>query len=432
MLDGNVPENDRIKLQNIQTLFKRRIASYDKLFIQTALAKETNKWKNVFTRIVPLSKETPVEEKTFNYEGFLVANITANINNFCPLLDRLVTQGILQTPGCPEVQFEGSCNERKGNFVPSNNDWLGLEWPLNFWSFTPANNFQGRAPWEPLLVIDKPSFPNGLAVIRNVFGYDLNNHQNYFGCILVQLPDYRAKIVELKIGSRQTTIEVCVKDGLKLDIIGKLYYESEKGTMTKDVLFPELRQIIEIGAIPQSLYFYLLHHLDGELIDQREMGLWWPGSTQSKGVTVEIAAEDIRQLVGRGENDKVEFKRQIGKDRVHEFMETVVAFANGSGGVILVGIDDNGNVVGVEEEKLAERVKDLLRSYCDPPINTEISKTSVDDKSVVIIQVKEGDNKPYLLRDKGIYVRAGATDRLINTRAELDEFYEQRTQDQAV
>jgi uncharacterized protein YuzE len=231
----------------------------------------------------------------------------------------------------------------------------------------------------------------------------------------------------LRIGSKETTIEVATKDASKLDIIGKLYCESGKETLTKDVPFPEERQVIRTGFTPQSLYFYLLHHEDGELIDQREVALWWLGRPQSRDVTIEIAGEDVRQLVARGENDKVEYKRQIGKEReLDEFIETVVAFANSSGGVILVGVDDNGKIISVEEENLADRVNKVLRSHCDPPIITEISTSVVDDKNVLVVQVREGGNKPYVLRDKGVYIRAGATDRLITTRAELDEFYEQR------
>ncbi len=427
MLAGKVPDTDRIHLENMQAIFDRRKASYDKLLIQTALVKEADKWNNVFTKLIPLAKECQVEEKALNYEGFLVASIIADPNEFCSVLDQLVNRGTLQIRGCPEVQFEGSCYDKKGNYVPSYDDVFGLGWSANFWNFSPATGFQGRPPRDPLLAVNKPSFPDGSAAIRSVIGYDLVHREGYLGCVLVLLPNYRAKIMGLKIGPKETTIEVSTKDASKLDIIGKLYCESRKETLTKDVPFPEERQVIRTSFTPQSLYFYLLHHEDGELIDQREVALWWLGRPQSRDVTIEIAGEDVRQLVARGENDKVEYKRQIGKEReLDEFIETVVAFANSSGGVILVGVDDNGKIIGVEEENLADRVNKVLRSHCDPPVITEISTNVVDDKNVFVIQVREGGNKPYVLRDRGVYIRVGATDRLITTRTELDEFYEQR------
>ena len=42
-----------------------------------------------------------------------------------------------------------------------------------------------------------------------------------------------------------------------------------------------------------------------------------------------------------------------------------------------------------------------------------------------MLQIEEGRDKPYTLRDKGPYIRAGATDK-ITTRYELDEFYAQK------
>jgi hypothetical protein len=429
VLSGKVPEIDQIHLEDMQAIFSRRKSSYHKLLIQTALVKEreTQKWKNIFTKITPLAKENLVEEKTLDYEGFLVASIIMEANEFYSIVDHLITHGKLRFRGCPEVQFEGTCSGKRGNYIQSSYELFGIGWPANIWNFSPTNDFQGRPQNEPLLEINKPSFPDGLAAIKSVIGYDLVNRDGYLGCVLILLPNYRARIMSLKIGSKETTIEVAAKDASKLDLIGKLYCESGKEILTKDIFFNEERQVIKTGFKPESLYFYLLHREDGELIDQRSVSLWWLSRPLSNDVTIEIAGEDVRQMIARGENDKVEFKRQIGKEPyLDEFIETVVAFANSSGGAILIGVDDNGKINGVEEENLADRIDKVLRSHCDPPIPTEISTSVLDGENVLVVQVREGGNKPYVLRDKGVYVRSGATDRLITTRAELDEFYEQR------
>lgn len=428
MLHGRVPETDQMQMNDILAIFKRREASYDKLLIQTALVKEEDKWKNVFTKLVPLSKEYVVEDKVLDYQGFLVANVKANASDFCTIVEQLVMHGRLQIKGCPEVLFEGIFSGRKGNYIPSYDDVFELEWPANFYNFSPETNCVGRFPRDPLLAVEKPSFPDGSTAIKSIIGIDLIRREGYAGHILVLLPNYRAKIIELRIGSEESTIEILPKEVTKQEIIGKLYCEREKETVIKDVLFSEERQVVHTGFTPHSFYFYLLHREDSELIDQREVSLWWLGRPLPKDVTIEIAGEDIRQLITRGENDKVEFKKQIGKEReLNEFIESVVAFANSSGGVILVGIDDNANIVGIEEENAPDRVTKVLRSHCDPPMQPEMSISILDNRKVLVIQVKEGSNKPYIFRDKGIYVRAGATDRLITTRAELDEFYRKST-----
>ena len=428
MLNGKVPETDQKLLNEILAIFKRREASYDKLLIQTALVKEDDKWKNVFTKLVPLSKEYTVENKVLDYERFLVANIKADASNFCTIVERLVGGGRLQIKGCPKVLFEGNFPSRRGNYIPSYDDVFELGWPANFYDFNPATGFQGRFPHDPLLTVEKPSFPDGSTAIKSIIGIDLTRRDAYVGHILVLLPNYRAKIKELRIGSEELTIEVLPNEATKQDIIGKLYCEREKEKVIRDVLFPEERQVVHTGFTPHSLYFYLLQRQDGELIDQREISLWWLGRPLPKDVIIEIAGEDIRQLITQGESDKVEFKTRVGKEHdLNEFIESVVAFANSSGGVILVGIDDNANIVGIEEENAPDRVTKVLRSHCDPPIQPEMNISILDNKKVLVTQVKEGSNKPYIFRDKGIYVRAGATDRLITTRAELDEFYKKRT-----
>ena len=48
-----------------------------------------------------------------------------------------------------------------------------------------------------------------------------------------------------------------------------------------------------------------------------------------------------------------------------------------------------------------------------------------DEKEVILLQIEEGKDKPYTIRDKEPYIRAGATDRIV-TRYELDEFYTQK------
>lgn len=68
----------------------------------------------------------------------------------------------------------------------------------------------------------------------------------------------------------------------------------------------------------------------------------------------------------------------------------------------------------------------MINARCDPPFTVEI-KTSimVDNKSITVIEVPEGQNKPYFLEGKTAYVRKGSSDFPIS-RAELDEIIKTR------
>jgi predicted HTH transcriptional regulator len=129
------------------------------------------------------------------------------------------------------------------------------------------------------------------------------------------------------------------------------------------------------------------------------------------GVIIERTPENIEDIIRRGESREVEFKASLPKNW-DDFAETIVAMSNGGGGVVFVGVDDNGVIMGCEDPKIADSINDNLRSVCDPPIEPEISREPLQGKTVVIVRIAEGKRKPYVLKGKGVYVRIGATDRI--------------------
>lgn len=67
-------------------------------------------------------------------------------------------------------------------------------------------------------------------------------------------------------------------------------------------------------------------------------------------------------------------------------------------------------------------ITQILRSHCDPPLDVVIEEVQIRNLPVVIVTVPEGRDKPYSVKDKGVYIRTGATKRPA-TRYELDEMY---------
>ncbi len=130
-------------------------------------------------------------------------------------------------------------------------------------------------------------------------------------------------------------------------------------------------------------------------------------------------------MIKQGENQHIEFKKELNNKYKGEFIESVVAFANGEGGAILLGVDDKSKIVGFSTDKIEEQIINIIRSWCDPFIEPEIKSVTIDDKPITIIGISKGTNKPYTLRDRGVYVRRGSTDR-IASRIELDEFYKEK------
>lgn len=95
------------------------------------------------------------------------------------------------------------------------------------------------------------------------------------------------------------------------------------------------------------------------------------------------------------ENNKLEFKESI----TNTFLKTVSAYANYNGGEIVFGIDDNGKVKGLmdlEEARLS--IENKINDSISPQPEYTISVNERD--SLITLNVKSGENKPYLYKSK--------------------------------
>lgn len=124
----------------------------------------------------------------------------------------------------------------------------------------------------------------------------------------------------------------------------------------------------------------------------------------------------IRELIAQGESKTVEIKRDVPKN--HQIAQTICAFANRAGGILMIGVSDDGNVVGMQPERiheLIEKVPNILHDAIFPMILPEIYTYTMDQKMILIFQVFPGSNTPYYVKNKGkangTYIRVGRTNK---------------------
>ncbi len=121
----------------------------------------------------------------------------------------------------------------------------------------------------------------------------------------------------------------------------------------------------------------------------------------------------LADLIALGEGFTTEFKRSMPSDLGRE----LCAFANATGGLILIGVDDGGAVVGVEHHnRLKSQVQSVARS-ADPPIAVEVAS----EGDVLRVTVPEQHGKPYAFGGR-FYVREGATCQQLS-RDEIRDFF---------
>jgi ATP-dependent DNA helicase RecG len=110
---------------------------------------------------------------------------------------------------------------------------------------------------------------------------------------------------------------------------------------------------------------------------------------------------DLLNLIKAGESEHLEFKKSPGKD----IQKVIIALANAEGGHILLGVDDDGTIVGTDIKKAMNTITTSLQSVIpSPKIST--NKLVIEKKEVLVIKVEKSN---VLCSVGGIaYIRIGA------------------------
>ncbi|WP_254245164.1 helix-turn-helix domain-containing protein [Hymenobacter sp. BRD67] len=104
---------------------------------------------------------------------------------------------------------------------------------------------------------------------------------------------------------------------------------------------------------------------------------------------------NLRALISQGEGERLEFKKKTTHPT--RIARTLASLANTHGGQVLVGVDDDGRVVGVrdaEEEMFV--LREAAAHYIDPPLTLEFREIETEGEHIVlVIKVAESHNKPH-------------------------------------
>ena len=126
----------------------------------------------------------------------------------------------------------------------------------------------------------------------------------------------------------------------------------------------------------------------------------------------------VEDTMFSGESKNIEYKVSL-PDKSEKYMKTIVAFANTQGGKLIVGVDDKTHqIVGVENDvlfQLMDGIANAVSDSCVPQIIPDIEPQTVSGKTVIVVSVEAGKNRPYYLKskgkDNGTYIRVAGTSR---------------------
>ena len=124
---------------------------------------------------------------------------------------------------------------------------------------------------------------------------------------------------------------------------------------------------------------------------------------------------ELVKLLEEGESETVEYKPSLSQ--TDKILECVSAFSNTNGGTLVIGVKDNGEVVGVDiGKRTIENLANRIKQHTDPMVYPSICIEEFDAKHVVLLEVEEGKQKPVLASGRA-YKSVGRTNQKLGSEA---------------
>lgn len=125
----------------------------------------------------------------------------------------------------------------------------------------------------------------------------------------------------------------------------------------------------------------------------------------------------LKALIKKEEGSKLDFKLKLDiltESGRKELAKDVCAIANSRGGrgYLIIGIEDKTKkIVGIEDNIYnEEKIQQIISSRCDPPIPISLDHIKLENKTIGVITIYDGNQKPYQVRDNGVFfIRRGST-----------------------
>ena len=138
-----------------------------------------------------------------------------------------------------------------------------------------------------------------------------------------------------------------------------------------------------------------------------------------------MTAIELLETIRLGEDSRHQFKRVVRHEM--ELAEDIVAFCNGDGGQIFVGVADDGTVTGLTSREVADlnkRISNAASQFVRPEPQILTENIATPSGLVVVINVPAGIAKPYQDKDGNFWVKKGADNRRALAREELQRMFQ--------
>lgn len=134
---------------------------------------------------------------------------------------------------------------------------------------------------------------------------------------------------------------------------------------------------------------------------------------------------EIIEILERGEDSQHQFKENF--TNAESLAGEMVAFSNSSGGMIIIGVDNNGHPVGLSSDdinRLNQLISNTATNNVKNPINPITQNIKVGDNLLLIVQISEGIDKPFMDNNGVVWVKSGSDKRRVTSKEELRRIFQ--------
>jgi ATP-dependent DNA helicase RecG len=134
---------------------------------------------------------------------------------------------------------------------------------------------------------------------------------------------------------------------------------------------------------------------------------------------------DFFDILNMGEDSGRQFKKNV--TNADSLAADMVAFSNGSGGKLFIGVDDDGSISGLSDEdirRLNQLVSNTASQNVQPAINPVTENIKTVNGIVMLVNIPAGINKPYQDKNGVFWVKSGSDKRKATSREEIQRLFQ--------
>ena len=135
---------------------------------------------------------------------------------------------------------------------------------------------------------------------------------------------------------------------------------------------------------------------------------------------------DLYRHIAGGEDSTHQFKADVKNEK--SLAAEMVAFANANGGTIYIGVADDGSPTGLtkrDERRINQLISNAASQGVRSPLTVPTENVLLENgRTVIVLNVPEGIDKPYFDTDGVIWLKTGSDKRRVNAKEELQRIFQ--------